>query len=82
MYNLKHVVELELLASTCRRPTPAIESESESDSDPEQSSNQEPNTEDENDGEFAAATGDLYEPNTYKQAMKSPDAAGSSRGGD
>ena len=54
-----------------RHPTPAIgsSSESESDSDPQQESS----TEDE-DGEFAGVAGDFYEPNTYKQAMKSPDA--------
>jgi hypothetical protein len=54
-----------------RHPTPAIESssESESESDPQQESS----VEDE-DEEFAGVAGNFYEPNTYKQAMKSPDA--------
>jgi hypothetical protein len=61
-----------------RHPTPAIESDtSESDSeapDSEESGLQETSSEDEN-SEVAAVAGGFYEPNTYKQAMKSPDAA-------
>ena len=56
-----------------RQPAPAVESESEPDSDSGQSSSQDSSLEDE-DGEFAGVAGGFYEPNTYKQAMKSNDA--------
>ena len=56
-----------------RHPTPVIESES-FDFNSEESDLQESNSEDEN-VEVAAVAGGFYEPNTYKQAMKSPDAA-------
>ena len=57
-----------------RHPTPAIESSSdEADSDAPQRESDD-DGDDEN-GEVAAVAGVFHEPNTYKQAMKSPDAA-------
>ena len=50
-----------------REPTPAIESSSENDDDDDY----DPSEEEE---ESAALAGTVYEPNTYKQAMRCPDA--------
>jgi hypothetical protein len=55
-----------------RHPTPAIESDT-SESDSGEPNLQESSSEDE-DSEVAAVAGSFHEPNTYKQAMKSPDA--------
>jgi transposase InsO family protein len=55
-----------------RHPTPAIESDT-SESDSGEPNLQESSSEDE-DSEVAAVARSFHEPNTYKQAMKSPDA--------